>query len=337
VEGAVKAVVLTGASGVVGQAILRELSAQGEGGVIALGHRTTLPFDGLEVLRCDLCRPRLGLDARAFAGLARRTGAVIHAAALTEWDQPEARYQTINVEGTARVLELAAEAGAPVYHLSTSYVAALTGDGPGRLRAGNRVAGYIRSKWRCEELVRGSGLPHAIFRPTNLVGDSRTGETSHAQIVQLVSDWICRGRATVFPAHRGNRIDIVPQDVLAKAVVGAVRRGDVGGAHWVTCGQAAMSVEAALEVCVEHAARAGRTIRPPRVVHPDDLSAGDLAQLPPLSRSFVEVLIDVSEVTACGGGVLPSSLPALRRRYGIPPVDDADAYRRTLRFWSATH
>jgi nucleoside-diphosphate-sugar epimerase len=332
-----KAVVLTGASGVVGQSILRELAAQGrDRGVIALTHRSRLPFGGLEVLPCDLSRPRLGLDGRAFADLARRTGAVIHAAALTEWDQPAERYQAINVEGTRRVLELAAEARAPVYHLSTSYVAALAHDGPVRLRAGNRVAGYIRSKWQGEELVRLSGLPHAIFRPTNLVGDSQTGETCRAQIVQLVSDWICRGRAAFFPAPRGNLIDVVPQDVLAKAVVGAVARRDLGGAHWITCGEAAMSVEMALDVCVEHAARQGRTVRRPRLVRPEELAPADLEGLPPISRAFVEVLIDVSEVTACGG-VLPSSLPALHRRYAIPLVDDVGAYRKTLAFWSASH
>jgi hypothetical protein len=49
-----------------------------------------------------------------------------------------------------------------------------------------------------------------------------------------------------------------------------------------------------------------------------------------MSRRYVRVLSDASEVVACGGGVLPSSLPVLADRFGLTAGSDVLAYRRTL-------
>ena len=197
------------------------------------------------------------------------------------------------------------------------------------------TAPYVRSKRAAELLLAGSGVPHVIYRPTNLIGDSRTGETVRGQIVQLMSDWICRGRATLFPAHPGNLVDIVPQDLLSRAVVQAILDGDTAGEWWVTYGPEAMGVEDAIEVCMRHAAKHGRTVRPPRIVHPDDLDPAELDALAPMSRAYTEVLIDVSEITAASGAVLPTSMPELRDRYGVPKVVDTEAYHRSLDYWAA--
>ncbi|MGI5337035.1 hypothetical protein ACQEVS_06395 [Streptomyces sp. CA-181903] len=51
-----------------------------------------------------------------------------------------------------------------------------------------------------------------------------------------------------------------------------------------------------------------------------------------MTRSYLSVLRDVSEVTRCSGGVLPTSMPELRDRYGLPPVDDTAAYATTLAY-----
>jgi nucleoside-diphosphate-sugar epimerase len=327
-------VLLTGASGVVGRALLRELVGWP---VICLAHTTDVGVDGVRVVRADLSRPRMGLEPDAWAALAREVDVVVHSGGLTEWGQPYERYQAINVDGTRHVLEFAAAAGGvPVHHMSTSFVAALLPGAPDfTLRPQNVVAPYVRSKREAELLLAGSGLPHVVYRPTNLIGDSRTGETVRGQIVQLMSDWICRGRATLFPAHPGNLVDIVPQDLLSRAVVQAILDGDTAGEWWVTYGPEAMDVADAIEVCVRHAAKHGRTVRPPRIVHPDDLDPAELDALAPMSRAYTEVLIDVSEITAASGAVLPTSMPELRDRFGVPKVVDTEAYQRSLDYWAA--
>ncbi len=49
----------------------------------------------------------------------------------------------------------------------------------------------------------------------------------------------------------------------------------------------------------------------------------------------MKVLIDVSEVTSGCGGVLPSSLPELHDRLGVPVPSDREAYRLSLEYWAA--
>ncbi|MFI9724370.1 SDR family oxidoreductase [Streptomyces sp. NPDC052396] len=324
-------VLLTGASGVVGRAVLQEAVGRQLALIAMVRPGGTALADGTaRVLPADVTRPRFGLGDAAYRALAEEVDTVIHSAGLTEWGLSATCYTPVNVEGTRRVVDFAQQAGCTVHFMSTAFVAALADDAPFLLSDINVTGNYIRSKRHAEMLLRDSGVPHAVFRPTNLIGDSVTGWTSRGQIVQLMSDWICRGRAPFVPVHPGNRVDVVPQDLLAKAVLGAVELGHDGGEFWVTYGAEAMDMGAALQVCAQHTAALGRQPRPVPVVDPDTLGPEALDGLPPQARSYLAVLRDVSEVTRCSGGILPSSLPELRERYGLPKVPDTVAYRRTL-------
>lgn len=329
---ATRTVLLTGASGVVGRSILREPTGLR---ILSATHSAPVPEATGPVVRLDLTAERFGLDEESYAALAAEVDVVIHSAGLTEWGLPAEAYEPVNVEGTRRVVEFAERAGAPVHFMSTAFVAALMDGAPVPLSDANICRNYISSKLRAERLLRDSGIPYTVFRPTNLIGDAATGWTSQGQIVQLMSDWICRGRAPLLPAHEGIRMDFVPQDLLSKAVLRAIELGDTSGEFWVTFGAEAMDMAASLQVLVKHAANQGRTLEPPPVVDPEALTAADLAAMRPMVRSYVSVLRDVSEVTRCSGGVLPSSMPELRERYGVPRVDDAAAYLRTLEYASA--
>lgn len=330
-------VLLTGASGVVGQAILRAAQDFPSVRIIATSRDPGLAEPAaVRVLRCDLTLPRFGLSEPEYGTLVSEVDDVIHSAGLTEWGLPAPEYEPVNVDGTRSVIEFAERAGAAVHFMSTAFVAALAPSAAYALRPANVTANYVRSKALAEELLRASGVPHTIFRPTNLIGDSATGWTSRGQIVQLMSNWICRGRAPFIPVHEGNRIDVVPQDMLAQAVLRAIELGDDHGEFWVTYGDEAMDMHAAIAVCMKHAAGQGRHFDAPRVVDPDALDTMDLGHLPPMAQSYLSILRDVSEVTRCSGGVLPTSMPLLRERYGIARVDDTLAYMRTLQY-AGTH
>ncbi|MEV8034405.1 SDR family oxidoreductase [Streptomyces sp. NPDC002742] len=325
-----RTVLLTGASGVVGRSILRENGADGPR-IISAVHSARIPA-AESTVSLDLTAERFGLDADSHAALVASVDTVIHSAGLTEWGLPAERYGPINVEGTRRVIEFAEQAGAAVHFMGTAFVAALAEDAPVPLGEENVCGNYIRSKRRAEQLLRDSGLPHTVFRPTNLIGDSTTGWTSQGQIVQLMSDWLGRGRAPFVPVHPGIRMDFVPQDLLAKAVLRAVELGHEQGEFWVTYGEEAMDVETCLQLLVKHAAGRGRSLNLPPLVDPDELAPDAIAKTPPLTRSYLSVLRDVSEVTRCSGGVLPSSMAELRDRYSIPHVDGTAAYLAGLEY-----
>lgn len=328
--GGERTILLTGASGVVGRAVAAELRAH----VIGLVHSDTDVPEVDELVPCDLSVPRLGLDERTWRALAERIDGIVHSGALTAWGQPRERYERINCDGTRRVIELALAAGAPIQYISTCFVRALQRMAYDDLSAGNVVKPYVWSKLEAERLLAESGAPHSIFRPTNMVGDSRTGASSRPQIVQMMADWILRGKAPFFPAHPSNRIDVAPMDLLAIPVARAAEAGDVGRELWVTYGEDAMTVPEALDVLAEHARSRGRTLDRAPVVDPSVPLPIPLEGIAPTSRAFVSVLLDVSETTYASGGVLPTSRPELIRRYGAPDVPDVEAFRRSLDFWA---
>ena len=194
-------ILLTGATGFLGRYLLRDLLARGRC-VVVLAHgpaevaaervaaavaacpdlpRTDSPPP--IVVSGDLLSPGLGLDA-ADRRLVGRCGAVLHAAADVSFhDSPDGRPWATNVEGTARLLELCrALRISEFHHVSTAFVC---GDRAGPVREDELECGqgfhndYERSKCEAERRVRSArGLNATVYRPSVIVGDSRTGYTA---------------------------------------------------------------------------------------------------------------------------------------------------------------
>ena len=103
-----------------------------------------------------------------------------------------------------------------------------------------------------------------------MVGDSRTGASSRPQIVQMMSNWICRGSAPYFPAHPGNLIDIVALDVAAaRGRERGPRRRHLGEGLLVDQRRGGADVwTRSLEVLLGTPAACGREIQAPPVVDP---------------------------------------------------------------------
>ena len=326
-----RTVVMTGAPGVIGRAVIDELRDHRVIGLVNTD--ADLPAAD-RVVKSDLSQPRLGLSEQDWQALADETDVIVHSGALTVWGQPRERYEAINIEGTRTVLELARLSGAPVHLVSTCFVHAIELGRLNELSSDNVVAPYIWSKLEAEKLVEQSGLAFSIFRPTNLVGDSRTGASSRPQIVQLMSDWMCRGKAPFFPAHPGNLVDVVPLDVTAIAIARAVETGDFDPApQWLTYGGGAMTIDDAQNILLAHARNLGRELERIPIADPRRELPVPLESVPAMSRTFLKVLIHVSEVTAASGGVLPTPLPELWSK-GVPAVSDRDGYRLSLTYWS---
>ncbi|MFF0488793.1 SDR family oxidoreductase [Nocardia sp. NPDC003482] len=323
---------MTGPSGVIGRALVAELAHHHVTGLV---HSDTELPEVAEVVHGDLSRPWLGLTEQRWHELAERTDVVVHSGALTTWGQDRARYQDINIDGTARVIDFARRAGAPIHYLSTCFVHGIERTGLAGVAADNVVRPYVWSKLEAEKLLAASGVPYSIFRPTNLVGDSRTGASSRRQIVQVMSEFICRGKAPYLPAHPTNLLDFVPLDVTVEAVVRAVDADDLRGQiYWLTYGSEAMTVPEGREILIEHAASQGRDLGELTIVDPRRPLPVPLAELHPLTRSFIKVLIDVSEMTFEAGGILPTSKTELGQRLGVEFPCDRDAYRNSLKFWA---
>jgi dihydroflavonol-4-reductase len=179
-------VFVTGGTGFIGGAVVRQLRARGDD-VVALV-RNPARGAALEELGCTLVRGDLN-DERAIRSGMEGCDAVIHAAAVYEVGIPASERRSIqeaNVGGTERVLGAALEARIPkVVYVST---VGIFGNTHGQIvdetyenPADNFTSEYEKTKWEAHQAAKRlieEGLPCVIVQPGGVYGpgdESATG------------------------------------------------------------------------------------------------------------------------------------------------------------------
>ncbi len=233
------AIFVTGASGLVGSGVLRRLLRRTPGRTVYVLVRdpTRLRVGrlGSDVvpLAGDLTRPGLGLDRYARGELRRHVGLVVHAAADTCFSRSLSRARAVNRDGTARVLDLW-DGGAGLHrfvHVSTAFVA---GTRTGVIReddppAEDWVNAYERSKAEAEALVRGSGAPWVIVRPSTIVCDGPSGRVSQVNAVHRALRLHHAGLASILPGREDTPVDLIPADHVWGGVASLALEAGVEG------------------------------------------------------------------------------------------------------------
>jgi thioester reductase-like protein len=247
---------LTGATGLLGRYLLRELLLAGhQVTVLARDARGIEAVDRIRelvafwseelgrrlpepaVIRGDLRAERIGLDAASRRWLASHCQRVIHAAAhLAFCSSLDGEPWATNVLGTRNLLACCQSAGiAEFHHISTAFVC---GDDPGPILEedveGNRRFRnvYEQSKAEAERLVRAAdGIRSTIYRPSIIVGDSHTGYTCTYHGVyrilalgaRLAEGVPCRLELQL-PLTGEEPCNLVPVDWVAQAIVALLDR-----------------------------------------------------------------------------------------------------------------
>jgi long-chain acyl-CoA synthetase len=241
---AVATLFLTGATGMVGREVLARAVADPRFDRVACLVRpgkTESAADRLTALLAkmgaaadrafavagDVVEPGLGLSEADRGALADTTVA-IHCAATVSFDHPLEEARKINVEGTRALLGVCR--GLPklerIDAVSTAYVAGKRGD---LIREGDldHDCGfhntYEQTKYESEQLLRTAELPIAIHRPSIVVGDSRTGRTGAWKVLYWPLKVIARGWLPIIPYDPEGRLDIVPVDFVADAILALSR------------------------------------------------------------------------------------------------------------------
>ena len=124
----------------------------------------------------DITTPGLGLDGTELPDIDH----VVHLAAIYDMAADADAQQTANVAGTAHVADFAVARDALCHHVSSIAVA---GDHRGVYTEDDFDTGqgfpspYHRTKFEAERVIRErEGLRWRVYRPSVVVGDSRTGE-----------------------------------------------------------------------------------------------------------------------------------------------------------------
>ncbi len=323
-----RGLLVTGATGVLGRALLPLLDAHD---VVALTHRARVEEPRVLTVRGDLTRPRLGLDEVTYRRLATRTTTIVHAAAVTDFGVGEPATSALNVDGTRRVLDLAADAGARVVYVSTAFVGredqTPEGRGTSTWDTSATPTAYLTSKRRAEAMVRDSGLVWTIARPSVVIGDSVTGAIARYQGLHWLIRGIVRDQVPVIAGPADSLVDVVPADVAARALAALVETARPGE-HWLTSGPAAPTISHLVDIVLRTAHAHGLAPSPPRFVTQDMVQRlirpVFIEPLPARDRLRFDELTAMCSIFE-GAPLLPTSLGTIPGGPGTPTRAGVDA------------
>jgi nucleoside-diphosphate-sugar epimerase len=316
---------------VVGRALLERFRGTD---VVCLVHRTPVSGPGITSVQGDVVERMFGLDEATYDELADRVDAVVHCAAVTDFNRTDGSLQATNIVGTEHVLAFAAQAGAVMYHVSTAFVHT-TVEG----ERGRTALGYAESKATAEGIVRASGVPHVILRPSVVIGDSESGYIAQFQGLHQVASGIVTGIVPLIPFDASWPIDFVPADVVADAIACVVEHGVDSGEYWISAGDRSLRLEDAVEVVVDLARELGVAVDTPRFVTPElfDRLIGPvfLEALPPKIQRNVTRMLEFFATYLQSGETKPSSLTELEALGMRPLPDQRASLRASVLYWMA--
>ncbi len=232
-------VLVTGATGFIGGHLARYLTMQGHS-VRALVRRESpaLTEAGVELVLGDIT------DALTVRAAAQGVEAVFHLAAVRDvWGTPESVYREVNVAGTRRLLEAAAEAGVDRFVYCSSVGVARY---PGNLQADETLSFsrptsqvfYHCTKAQAERMALEARA--VVVRPVITYGPG-DGEGFVTRLITLLAQgqpvWVGNGR---------NHVDLVYIDDLVIGMYTALVRGAAGRAY-ILSGTAPIQVRALVD------------------------------------------------------------------------------------------
>ncbi len=234
---------VTGATGFIGGRLVEKLLAERTGTIHCLVREASL---GKLELRMDdwggdaeqrvvpvigdLDERRLGLSEADVEQL-REAGVdtVIHLAAIYDLTADAMSQQRANVDGTRHVVEVANALGARLHHVSSIAAGGLF---PGVLREDAPLDDireglddpYFATKHASEKIVHAeTTVPWRVYRPSIVVGDSRTGEIDKVdgpyyffRLMKILGDTLPNWLPLIAP--EGGTMNIVPVDYVVDAM-----------------------------------------------------------------------------------------------------------------------
>jgi nucleoside-diphosphate-sugar epimerase len=204
--------------------------------------------DCLIALRGDMTLPGLGLETEDQAAARSVTG-ILHAGAVTRFDQTPEAARVNNVVTAKNILEHARQCPRlrRIGMVSTVFVAGRRG---GTIREAELDLEtdfnneYERSKAYAEYEARicMCELPIDVYRLSIVVGRRTDGCISRLSGIYPVFRLFHEGLLAMFPGSPGQRVDLIPADFAAEAVLHLFAGGSAPGATYHVCAGADQSL-----------------------------------------------------------------------------------------------
>ena len=247
---------VTGATGFIGQFLMRKLLARGQPIYVLVRKGSLKKLDALreqwgatdkEVIAVvgDLAAANLGVSAADVKKLKGKVDHLFHLAAVYDLKASAESQQAANVDGTRHVVQFAQAVAAGCLHHVSSIAAAGLYDGVFREdmfdEAEDLDHPYFKTKHDSEGVVRREcKRPYRIYRPGFVVGDSKTGYIDKIDGPYYFFKALQKMRSLLPPwmpmlGIEGGRINIVPVDYVADALDHiAHKKGLDGGCFHLT-------------------------------------------------------------------------------------------------------
>ena len=198
-----------------------------------IASRTGTPIENFALIEGDITRDDLGIDAEDLKTLRDETTDIYHLAAVYDLAVDKDLAYRINLDGTRKVNAFAKTvANLHRYnYVSTCYVA---GKRNGSILetelkhdAGFRNF-YEETKYLAEMTVEDlkEEIPATIFRPSVVVGDSKTGETAKYDGIYYLIHYLRKAPQLLRLINVGNRnvkLNLVPVDFVVESIAALAR------------------------------------------------------------------------------------------------------------------
>jgi len=215
---------IAGGTGFVGESLVTELQSRGHS-VRLLVHRRSAHGSGAEQVAGDITR------LESFEESIIGCDAVINLVGIIREFPPRGiTFERLHVQATANLVKAAAGNGIRRY-LQMSAL----GSRPAA------VSGYHQTKWRAEELVRGSGLEWTIFRPSLIFGP-------HDAFINMLAAQLRLAPIMPVIGSGSYRLQPIHADDVARCFALALEMPATIGQAYELCGADRLSYEALLDM-----------------------------------------------------------------------------------------
>jgi nucleoside-diphosphate-sugar epimerase len=255
-----RSILITGATGLLGRAVLTRLLAADprlRAFVLVRGTHWSAADTRIIPVSGDLCADGLGIVPDECAALRRDVTAIVHLAANTTFSTPLDRARVVNTAGTQRLLELAHDCIHPVHvaYVSTAFVAGRR-TGVIEETVGAPTPGFVnayeQSKYEAEELVRAQAASWVILRSSTVVCDDAGGRVTQLNAVHRALRLFHDGLVAMMPGVAGSTVDAVTTSFVAEAIARLALRDDASGQVVHLCaGDGALPLAELLDITYE--------------------------------------------------------------------------------------
>jgi thioester reductase-like protein len=205
-----------------------EFTQRASSAIERISELTGTPLENFAIIEGDITKPKLGISDEDLRTIRDETTSVFHLAAAYDLAVDREIAFRVNLEGTKNVNELCRSIPnlRRYNYISTCYVA---GKRLGRILetelehdAGFRNF-YEETKYLAElevEKLKGD-LPVTIFRPSVVVGDSQTGETTKYDGIYYLIQYLRKAPNLLRLINVGNRnvrLNLVPVDFVVEGI-----------------------------------------------------------------------------------------------------------------------